>query len=163
MKLVIKIILICSLFFASNVSAEEMSIKSFQKGSLQQILTSYTDQPLLLILWSITCSSCLAEMELIYQIHQQKPTLNIVMLSVDGPEFHQEMMQIINQEKLTTVEHWGFAEDNSPVLRYAIDNRWYGELPRTYFFDSKHNKTGISGALNHKKLNEKVAELMLIE
>ena len=163
MKLVIKIILICSLFFASNVSAEEMSIKSFQKGSLQQILTSYTDQPLLLILWSITCSSCLAEMELIYQIHQQKPTLNIVMLSVDGPEFHQEMMQVINQEKLTTIEHWGFAEDNSPVLRYAIDNRWYGELPRTYFFDSKHNKTGISGALNHKKLNEKVAELMLIE
>ena len=82
------------------------------------------------------------------------------MLSVDGPEFYQEMVQIIIQEKLNAVEHWGFAEDNSPALRYAIDSRWYGELPRIYFFDRQHNKTGISGVLSHQKYNAKIAELM---
>ena len=158
----VKIILICSLLLSTSVYAEQLDIKLFQKDSYQQILSDYKNQPLVLILWSVTCSSCLAEMELIQQIHQQNPKLNIIMLSVDGPEFHQEMAQIIKQEKLFEIEHWGFSEDNSPALRYAIDNRWYGELPRTYFFDRQHNKTGISGVLSQKKYNEKIAELMLM-
>ena len=158
----VKIILICSLLLSKSVYAEQLDIKLFQKDSYQQILSDYKNQPLVLILWSVTCSSCLAEMELIQQIHQQNPKLNIIMLSVDGPEFHQEMAQIIKYEKLFEIEHWGFSEDNSPALRYAIDNRWYGELPRTYFFDRQHNKTGISGVLSQKKYNEKIAELMLM-
>ncbi len=152
--------LICSLFSASATYAGEVSIKAFQKGSYQKILNDYKDRPLILILWSVTCSACLAEMELIHEIHQQRPKLNIVMLSVDGPEFYQEMVQIIKKEKLAEIEQWGFSEDNSPALRYVIDSRWYGELPRTYFFDRQHNKSGISGALNHKQYNEKIAELM---
>ncbi len=162
MKFIVKVILICSLFLTTSAYAEEVSIKLFQKDSYQQILNDYKDQPLILVLWSVTCSACLAEMELIQQIHQQNPKLNIIMLSVDGPEFHQEMEQIIKQDKLTTVEQWGFAEDNSPALRYAIDSRWYGELPRTYFFDKQHNKTGISGVLSHKQYNKKIAELMVM-
>ena len=158
----VKIILICSLLLSKSVYAEQLDIELFQKDSYQQILSDYKNQPLVLILWSVNCSSCLAEMELIQQIRQQNPKLIIIMLSVDGPEFHQEMAQIIKQEKLFEIEHWGFSEDNSPALRYAIDNRWYGELPRTYFFDIQHHKTGISGVLSLKKYNEEIAESMLM-
>lgn len=160
MKFITKIILIGSLFLTANTYAQQVNIKLFQKDSYQQILSQYKGQPLVLILWSVTCSSCLSEMPLIQQVHQQNPKLNMLMLSVDGPEFHQEMIQIIQQQKLTTLEHWGFAEDNSPALRYAIDNRWYGELPRTYFFDSEHRKTGISGVLSHKQYKEKITHIM---
>ena len=162
MKFIVKIIVICSLLLSTIVYAEQVNIKLFQKDSYQQILSDYKNQPLVLTLWSVTCSSCLAEMELIHQVHLQNPKLNIIMLSVDGPEFHQEMTQIIKQEKLSEIEHWCFAEDNSPALRYAIDKRWYGVLPRTYFFDRQHNKTGISGMLSLKNYNEKIAELMLM-
>jgi len=157
MKYLLKIIFICSLLGSTTIHAQQMNIKLFAKDSYQQILNEYKQQPLILILWSVTCSSCLSEMKLIQQIHQQKPKLNIIMLSVDGPEFHQEMAEIISQKKLTEIEHWGFSEDNSPALRYAIDSRWYGELPRTYFFDSQHNKTGISGALSQQIFNENIA------
>lgn len=155
-----KLILICSLFLAANAYAAEVNIKAFQKGSYQSILTEYQDQPLVLILWSVTCSACLDEMELIHNIHQQQPKLNMLMLSVDGPEFHQEMTQIIKLAKLTDLDHWGFAEDNSPALRYAIDSQWYGELPRTYFFNAQHDKASISGVLSPKKYKEMVAELL---
>lgn len=156
----IKIMLIASLFISANIYAEQVNIKSFKKDSYQQILNHYKDQPWVLILWSVTCSSCLSEMGLIQQIHQQNPKLNIIMVSVDGPEFYQEMAQIIQQEKLTTIEHWGFAEDNSPALRYVIDSRWYGELPRTYFFDREHHKTGVSGVLSHQQYDVKISGIM---
>jgi len=157
------LVLIASLFFTVNTYAEQVKIKSFQKESYQKILTQYKGQPLVLILWSVTCSSCLSEMALIQQVHQQYPKLNMLMLSVDGPEFHQEMMQIIQQQKLSTMEHWGFAEDNSPALRYAVDSRWYGELPRTYFFDREHHKTGISGVLSHKQYDETITQIMQLK
>lgn len=160
MKL-IKIMLVASLFLTANTYAKQVNIKSFQKDSYQQILNQYKDQPLVMILWSVTCSSCLSEMALIQQIHQQNPKLNMIMLSVDGPEFHQEMTEIIKREKLSTLEHWGFSEDNSPALRYDVDSRWYGELPRTYFFDKQHHKTGVSGVLSHKQYDVKIAEIML--
>ena len=153
----IKIMLICSLLITASAYAEEVEIKVFQKDSYQQILNHYKDQPLVLIIWSVTCSACLTEMGLIHKIHQQKPGLNIIMLSVDGPEFFQEMEQIIKQKKLAGLEQWGFAEDNSPALRYAIDSRWYGELPRTYFFDRLHKKTGISGVLSEPQYYEKIS------
>lgn len=162
MKLIIKIMLICSLFLSSQLYAEDITINVFSKDSYQQILKHYKDRPLLLIIWSVTCSACLSEMKLIQQLHQQRPELNLIMLSVDGPEFHQEMGQILQQKKLAGIEQWGFAVDNSPALRYVIDNRWYGELPRTYFFDKQHKKTGISGVLNEQQYNEKIIQLMHI-
>ncbi len=163
MTFMLKVMIICSLFMTTNIYAEDASIKVFNHDSYQQILKEYNAQPLILVLWSVTCSACLEEMPLIQKIHQQYPKLNIIMLSVDGPEFYQEMQQIIKHEKLKTIEQWGFAEDNSPALRYAIDSRWYGELPRTYFFDRGHHKTGISGVLSHQQYKEKIAELLGVE
>ena len=128
MKFSYKITLILCLFLVTTIHAEAKNIKLFQQDSLQKILLNNKEQPFILIIWSISCSSCLAEMKMIQQIHQQKPKLNIIMLSVDGPEFHQQMSQILEQEKLIGIEQWGFAEDNAPGLRYVIDNRWYGEL-----------------------------------
>ena len=49
-----------------------------------------------------------------------------------------------------------FTEDNSAKLRFEIDPSWYGELPRTYFFDKKHQRSGLSGVISHEKYNEKI-------
>lgn len=159
MKAIIKIMFMMSLCVIANTYAQQVNIRPFEKGSYQQILRQYKDQPLVLILWSMTCSSCLSEMPLIQKIHQQNPRLNMVMISVDGPEFYQEMWQIIKREKLSTIEHWGFAEDNSPALRYIIDGSWYGELPRTYFFDKQHHKAGISGVLSLQQYEVKISDI----
>jgi len=92
-------------------------------------------------------------------MHQQNPELNVVMLSVDGPEYFADMREIIEKEKLDDVEQWGFAEDNSPALRYSIDSRWYGELPRTYFFDKAHQRNGLSGVLTTEQYKLYIAKM----
>jgi hypothetical protein len=32
-----------------------------------------------------------------------------------------------------------------------IDPHWYGEIPRTYFFDKAHSRVGISGLITEKE------------
>ncbi len=156
----LKIFFSCCFLLASTVYAEEAKIHPFQTNSYQHILDSHKDKPLVLVIWSVTCSSCLSEMKQIQKIHQDNPKLNIVMLSVDGPEYRVQMQSIIAQEKLSELEQWGFSEDNSSALRYAIDSRWYGELPRTYFYNKAHKRTGISGVLNHVQFQQQLETIM---
>ncbi|MDF1583534.1 MAG: hypothetical protein RQ733_02420 [Methyloprofundus sp.] len=143
----IKTICLLWVFWMSIATAQQSEIKLFQADAYQKILNAHKDQSFMLVIWSVTCSACLSEMAFIHKIHQQRPELNIVMLSVDGPEYFADMRTIIEQEELSDVEQWGFAEDNSPALRYSIDSRWYGELPRTYFFDHAHQRKAFSGVL----------------
>jgi thiol-disulfide isomerase/thioredoxin len=143
----VKIICLLYVFLLSTAHAQQLEIKLFQADAYQHILNTYKEEPFMLVIWSVTCSACLSEMALIQKIHQQNPELNIVMLSVDGPEYFADMREIFEKEKLDDVEQWGFAEDNSPALRYSIDSHWYGELPRTYFLDKAHQRNGFSGVL----------------
>jgi len=156
MKFIYKIILLAALFWVGSASAQGVVVNSFQSESYQKILTEYKNKPFMLVIWSVTCSACLSEMELIRKIQVQYSELNIVMLSVDGPEYFDEMKQIIKQEQLQDLKQWGFAQDNSPALRYTVDSRWYGELPRTYFFDAQHNKIGMSGVLSLEQYHQQI-------
>ncbi|MGE4630656.1 MAG: hypothetical protein AAEC86_09460 [Pseudohongiellaceae bacterium] len=40
-----------------------------------------------------------------------------------------------------------FADNFAERLRFSIDPNWYGELPRSYFFDAKHNMSSHSGIM----------------
>jgi len=162
MKFVKTICLFC-VFLLSTAHAQQLEIELFQADAYQHILNKHKDQPFMLVIWSVTCSACLSEMALIQKIHQQNPELNIVMLSVDGPEYFADMLEIIAQEKLADVEQWGFSEDNSPALRYSIDSRWYGELPRTYFFDKAHQRKGFSGVLTAEQYKFQLGKIIPIK
>jgi hypothetical protein len=37
---------------------------------------------------------------------------------------------------------------SSCLKDFEIDPKWYGELPRTYFLDAAHQRTGVSGVLS---------------
>lgn len=146
-------IFLCLTFISicSSAYAAEAKLKTFDKGSYQQILTDYKDKPFVLIIWSITCSSCLKEMAFISELNKQQPELNLVMLTVDDMSVSSQIEEILNKHQLTDLDNWVFAEDNSAKLRFEIDPSWYGELPRTYFFNAEHERTGISGVLNEEK------------
>jgi len=39
-------------------------------------------------------------------------------------------------------------------LRFYIDPGWYGELPRSYFYDAAQQRSGHSGALTRAQLQD---------
>jgi thiol-disulfide isomerase/thioredoxin len=130
------------------VFADQLQIKSFVPGSYQQILAANANKPLMLAIWSVDCPSCLKDMAILQQLQAKHPALKIVMLATDDAEALPEIKRIIDSNKLGGLENWAFASDNPEKLRYEIDPAWYGELPRTYFFDAGHQRVGKSGAMS---------------
>lgn len=88
------------------------------------------------------------------------PRFKFVMLATDDLSEAGEVSKIIERQGLNGLESWIFAGDNEQKLRFEIDPAWYGELPRTYFFNSAHEREGISGALTHKQFITMISETL---
>ena len=50
-------------------------------------------------------------------------------------------------------EQYQYAELDEDRSRYSIDPNWYGELPRTYFYDATHQISPLSGKISNSFLN----------
>lgn len=147
---------------SSNISAhaEDTPLNAFAAGSYQQILASNANQPFMLVIWSVNCSSCLKDMELLSNIHKSRPELKMIMLAADDLSVTEQIQQILGKSQLSGIDNWVFAEENTQKLRFEIDPKWYGELPRTYFFDKTHQRTGVSGVLSKEDYDAMFAKIL---
>lgn len=133
---------------------------AFVSGSYQQILAANANRPFMLVVWSINCPSCLKDMELLSNIHKGKPELKMIMLAADEPSATEQIQQILEKNQLSGIENWAYADDNTEKLQFEIDPKWYGELPRTYFFDKAHQRTGVSGVLSKEDYDAMFAKIL---
>jgi hypothetical protein len=149
------------LLTAFNLSANGQSeLKPFTSGSYQQLLVNNANNSFMLVVWSVDCSSCLKEMALLSDIHKNNPNIKMIMLAADELSASEHIEQILKQHQLDGLENWVFADENSQKLRFEIDPKWYGELPRTYFFDSAHQRTGKSGVMSKEDYQVMLAKII---
>jgi thiol-disulfide isomerase/thioredoxin len=141
-------------------AGEQDQQNQFHSGSYQQILNQNKEQPFMLAVWSVSCSSCLKEMEQLSKIHKEFPNLEIIMLSVNDLSEKNTVGKILQERGISGLESWIFADSNAQKLRFEIDPAWYGELPRTYFFNSRHKRTGISGTQTNKRFISMVSKIL---
>ena len=146
--------IVLSVFFSFNLHASESQIQPFYKNSLQSILDHYQNQPLMVVFWSTECSACLKELELISEFIVSNPDLNVAFVATDTAVDFQEIAEAMAKRGLPTDNSWAFADTDSQALRYSIDPKWYGEIPRTYFYDVNHQRIGLSGAIRYEQLTE---------
>jgi len=138
-----------SLFLSLSVAANEANEpNALRLGSFQTLVSKHEEKPLVVVFWSITCASCLKEMGTIKEIHQEQPDLPIVMVAIDDIAEASSVLATLQDKGIADLESWVFAESNPQRLRYEIDPKWYGEIPRMYFFDAQHNRRGISGKIS---------------
>jgi thiol-disulfide isomerase/thioredoxin len=146
--------------FNGSVQAEPPTLELFATGSYQKILTNHANQPFMLVAWSITCSSCLKDMALLSQIHQKRPELKIIMLATDDISEADQIKPILEKNQLSELENWVYADENTQKLQFEIDPKWYGELPRTYFFDKTQQREGISGVLSEADYESRLSQIL---
>lgn len=106
----------------------------------------------MVVLWSIDCPSCLRELGLIKEIRQKYTNPDFVLISTDDISLQSDIRQVLESQGLEGIESWAFADANAQRLRYEIDPKWYGEIPRTYFYDAQHNRAGYSGELTEQHI-----------
>jgi thiol-disulfide isomerase/thioredoxin len=135
----------------SRVSSA-VHLKAFDIGSFEEIVVDKNKQDHLVILWSFDCPPCITELEKISELHQQFPDYQLTLINTDAVGEQVRVKKILQQFNLAGLDNWGFANSDEEKLRYDIDPRWYGDLPRSYFFPLQGNIKRLRGALTSAEL-----------
>ncbi|MDX1491055.1 MAG: hypothetical protein R3332_07200 [Pseudohongiellaceae bacterium] len=145
------LVLLLSLFGSTALNAD--NIRHFEASSLASLKQEFAGQPFVLSLWSIDCLPCRVELEMLGEIKRQSPDFPLLLVSTDPIEQREEAVYILEEYGLDAIDTWMFADSFVERLRFSIDPNWYGELPRSYFYDEDHNRQAHSGILSREELN----------
>lgn len=139
------------LLVASSAFSSE-AVRAFVPGSLAKIAAERQGKPFIVVLWSVGCTHCPAELKTLAEIRKKQPNLDIVLVSTDAPEDAAQAAQLAARFGLARAEQWIFSAEMPERLRFEIDPRWHGELPRTQFYDREHRVEAISGVVAPQRL-----------
>lgn len=126
-------------------------VRPFVAGSYAQILAERQGRPFIVALWSAECTHCPAELKTLARLKRSHPTLDIVLVATDDIADAARTRALAEQFGHARAPQWIFA-DLPERLRFEIDRRWYGELPRTLFFDREHKVEAVSGLVPEERL-----------
>lgn len=149
-----RLLILATLFFAAPSWAVETAVRPFVPGSLAGIVAARQGKPFVLAFWSISCTHCPAELKTLGEMKRRHPRLDIVLVAADTPEDSAQTAQLAKSYGLGNVEQWIFADPMPERLRFEIDRRWYGELPRTHFYDRAHRIEAVSGLIPESRLQQ---------
>ena len=140
------------LFFSHLSFAYEFM--PFDMNTRKVIERRYIDQPLIISFWSIDCPYCIDDLKKLGKALSKNTNVKLITVCVDGKESAKKAERILSQANLPKHEKYQYAEVDEDRLRYNIDPAWYGELPRTYFYDATHQVTPLSGKISNSFLDK---------
>lgn len=121
------------------------ALRPFDAASLSALRKTHAGRPFVLAFWSIYCEPCRDEMAEWNAIKRLYPSLPIELVSTDAPSERALIDAFFAKYPPGAVQKWVFSDAFSERVRYAVDKRWRGELPRSYFYDAAHNPQVRSG------------------
>lgn len=126
----------------------------FGPSSMRAIEEQHAGTPFIVAVWATDCPPCRHELQLLGAFANANPQVPVVLIATDTLQHAELVNEILSQYDLTGLDSWMFAEANVERLRYTIDPDWFGEMPRSYFYDSKSNRVARSGALTEMDLQD---------
>jgi thiol-disulfide isomerase/thioredoxin len=131
--------------------------RSFVPGSYEELKKAHEGKPFVLMVWSTDCLSCVRELDVLPTLLKRHPSMRLVMVSTDEIGNRARVETMLAKHGLADVESWIFADANTRRLRYEIDSSWYGELPRSYFYDASHDRVPLSGVITEEHVDSWLA------
>jgi len=125
--------------------AAAQELKPFVAGSIKEITAARQGKPFILSMWSLTCTHCREELAMLSGLVKKHPDLDLVLVATDTPEEGEAISATLGQSGLEGAQAWVFADPFAERLRFEIDPKWHGELPRTYLYDPSHKAQAFSG------------------
>jgi thiol-disulfide isomerase/thioredoxin len=123
-------------------------LRDFTPATPQALRERFAGKPFVLAFWSVHCEPCMREMALWKKLGARHPRVAVVLVATDPPAERERIGNFLRRYDPGPVERWAFADEMEERVRYAVDPRWRGELPRTYFFDAAHRSEARSGLLD---------------
>lgn len=129
-------------------------LQPFEPASLQQIVQQHKGKPFVLFIWSLDCTYCQTSLDVMAEVRRSNKDLKIVTLSTDSaadPQVVPLMEKRLAELKMQD-NAWAFGSASPDKLKYAIDPKWFGEKPRSYWFNSRGERIAYSGMLTPEKI-----------
>jgi thiol-disulfide isomerase/thioredoxin len=122
-------------------------LKSFGRGSWQDVLHSHAGHPTIVHFWGVTCGPCKVELPLLGEFMRDHPAIDVVTISADlVPDLPGATRSMLEKSGLSTAENWIFSDGFVERLRFEIDPGWQGDIPRTMLISREGAITTIEGS-----------------
>ncbi len=127
------------LVILQDVVAKQLVIKTFYPESYAEVLANNKGKAFILLFWSVDCAPCLKKLK---QLSEEKIAVKqkFIFVSTDGDDMLVDVAAVIKQLNLEQQVHWVFKSERIPEIINSVDSRWYGEVPRYYYFDNNHQR-----------------------
>jgi thiol-disulfide isomerase/thioredoxin len=143
MRLSKLIVGVALLLAAAGVTAAEL--RDFDATTPEKIAVAHAGKPYVLVLWSIHCEPCRAEMSQWPVLHRRYPGVDFVLVATDPPKERRQIAKVLSRYDMRGLQTFAYSDEFEDRVRYAVDRNWRGELPRTYLYDSGHRVQARSG------------------
>lgn len=131
-----------------NAQAAELVLEPFVADTMNELRTRYAGRPFMIAFWSVTCEPCREEMRDWKTLQRRYRGVPLILVGTDGPDAQAAAREFLQRESPRAERQFMFADRHTERLRYSIDPKWRGELPRTYFYDAQHRAAARSGRLD---------------
>lgn len=135
-----------------SLSAAAEGPRRFVTGSYGEILAEHRHRPLVLAFWSLTCPHCQEELAVLGRLMPAHPNAAFVLVSTDTPQDAAAIAAALRAHGLQGADSWVFADEVPERLRFEIDRRWRGELPRTHLLAPGAPPQARIGRVTHEEL-----------
>ena len=128
-------------------ASEPSKLKSFERGSWQQVLRSHAGRPTLVHFWGVTCGPCKVELPELGEFMKRNPSVDVVTIDADlVPNSDAAVLSMLQGAGLSSAENWMFSDGFAERLRYEVDPAWQGDIPRTILISKNGDGLTIEGS-----------------
>ena len=131
--------------------------RPFTVGTMRALVSEHAAAPLLIRFWSLDCTYCMQEMKALKALSVRHPDWRLVLVSTDATAHAASAAAVLRREGFDPGASFIFSHPNSQKLRFDIDRKWYGELPRTYLYMRGSQVAAQSGAIEPADVERKLA------
>ena len=139
----------CFYLASMGTSRAAETIQAFGPETFKQIVASKAGKPFVVMVWSLDCAYCAQSFEVLSEV-RKKHGVDVVTIATDAADDSESAQLIARKLALfrLTRNAWAFGSSPPEQLRYTIDPKWRGELPRSYWFDSDGKAVAHSGLIS---------------
>jgi len=139
-------IFVVALLASTGGFAKDGDLRPFKRGSWQEIRQAHAGRPTVVHFWGLTCGPCRVEMPKWGKLLWERSDLNLVAIDADLiPNQMEDASEMLVRTGLAGAENWIFDDPFTERLRFEIDPRWQGEIPRTMLIARDGKTTVIEG------------------
>lgn len=135
-----------------NAHAVAAELRPFVRGDMARLLAERDGRPFVMTLWSVDCPHCKGTLRQLSVLARKG--VDVVVVNTDNIGERNTIAAMLAATGMGRLDTWVFGDEAPERLRFEIDRRWGGEMPRTYLFDADHKTTAVSGTLSAQLLKQ---------